>query len=307
MNDVRLEIRHLKLLDAVAGEGSITGAGRRLHLTQSALSHQLRDAEEKLGAALFLRLGKKMIATPAGEQLVACARRVLDELRHAETRIEGLNGGTRGMIRLSTECYTCYHWLPPLLKKFHGKFPQVEISIDAGATAQPADALLEGKLDVAIMVSPPRNQSLRITPMFEDEVMLVMAPTHRLASSEYIRPRDLEGETVMIYPPREESTLLMKILAPAGVAPKRILEVPLTEAIIEMAAAGTGIGFLARWAIAPDVERGRIVARPLSTRGFRRQWCAVTLRNQPTPPYLTEFLTLLTNFAPKQARRLRAG
>ncbi|HVO81485.1 MAG TPA: LysR substrate-binding domain-containing protein [Terriglobales bacterium] len=307
MDDVRLEIRHLKLLDAVAGEGSITGAGRRLHLTQSALSHQLRDAEEKLGTALFLRLGKKMVPTPAGEQLVVCARKVLEDLRNAETRIDGLNGGTRGMIRLSTECYTCYHWLPPLLKKFHGKFPHVDVSIDAGATSQPADALLQGKLDLAIMNSPPRNRSLCVTPMFEDEVMLVMSPGHPLASSEYIRPRDLADETVMIYPPRQESTLLMKVLAPAGVVPKRVLEIPLTEAIIEMAATGTGIGFLDRWAIAPDVERGRIVARPLSSRGFRRRWWMVTLRNQPAPPYLAEFLSLLTNFSPKQARRLRAG
>jgi len=305
MNDVRLEVRHLKLLDAVAGEGSITGAGRRLHLTQSALSHQLRDAEEKLGTALFLRLGKKMIPTPAGEKLVASARKVLGELRDVEAQIDGLNGGSRGMIRLCSECYTCYHWLPPLLKKFHAKFAKVEVSIDAASTSYPATALLEGKLDVAIMTCPPRNHSVRVVPMFEDEIVLVMAPSHRLAAAEYVRPRDLEDETVMIYPPREESTLLMKILAPAGVQPKRVLEVPLTDAMVEMAAAGTGIGFLARWAIAPDMERGRIVARSMGSRGYRRQWCAVTLRNQPMPPYLKEFLELLTSFAPKQARRLR--
>jgi DNA-binding transcriptional LysR family regulator len=78
---------------------------------------------------------------------------------------------------------------------------------------------------------------------------------------------------------------------------------PLTEAIIELAAAGTGIGFLARWAVAPQLDAGRVVARPLSTRGFRRQWCAVTLRNQPKTPYLGEFLDLLTAYCPKQARR----
>src|SRR6202163_4107801 len=114
----KLEVRHLKLLVTVAEEGSVTEAGRRLHVTQSALSHQLRDAEEKLGTALFLRLGKKMVLTPAGEKMLVCARKVLDELRAAEGQIEGLNGGTRGVIRVSTECYTCYHWLPPVLKKF---------------------------------------------------------------------------------------------------------------------------------------------------------------------------------------------
>ena len=119
--DVKLEIRHLKLLAAVAEEGSVTEAGRRLHVTQSALSHQLRDAEEKLGAQLFMRLGRKMVLTAAGEKLLESAKRVLDELRTAETQIEGLNGATRGVIRVSTECYTCYHWLPPVLKRFHAK------------------------------------------------------------------------------------------------------------------------------------------------------------------------------------------
>src|SRR5512147_930927 len=150
--DVKLEIRHLRLLAAVAQTGSVTEAGKRLHLTQSALSHQLRDAEEKLGAALFLRLGKRMVLTPAGEKLLCSARKVLDELHAAESQIEGLNGGTRGLIRLSTECYTCYHWLPPVLKRFHTRFPKVEVNIDVKSTHHPLEALLDGKLDVAILI-----------------------------------------------------------------------------------------------------------------------------------------------------------
>jgi LysR family transcriptional regulator, regulator for metE and metH len=302
----KLEVRHLKLLVTVAEEGSVTEAGKRLHLTQSALSHQLRDAEERLGTALFLRLGRKMVLTPAGERLITCARRVLEELNHTETQIEGLNGGARGVIRLSTECYTCYHWLPPMLQKFHSKFPEVEVNIDAGATRYPAVALLGGKLDVAIMNCPPRNKSLRTTPMFEDELVLVMSPKHRLASASQVRPKDMAGETILIYPPREESTLINKVLKPAGVEPQRVVEVPLTEAIIEMAGAATGIGFLARWAVAPSVEAGKVAIRPLSGRGFRRQWHAVSLRNQPTPPFLAEFLNLLSTFCPKHARRMSA-
>jgi LysR family transcriptional regulator for metE and metH len=302
---VKLEIRHLKLLTAVADSGSVTKAGKCLHLTQSALSHQLRDAEEKLGTALFLRLGKKMVMTPAGETLLVSARRVLEDLGNTEAQIEGLNGGSRGVIRLCTECYTCYHWLPPLLKKFHDKFADVEVNIDADVTAHAVTALLEGRLDVAISSTPPRNKSLRLTPMFEDEIVLVMAPGHRLASFRRVHARDLEHETVLIYPPREESTLLQKVMRPAGVEPRRIIEVPLTEAIVEMAAAGTGIGFLARWAVLPQMESGKIAARPLSTGGFRRQWHAMTLRNQAAAPHLTEFLRLLSSFSPKQAR-LRA-
>src|SRR6267154_4787877 len=149
-HDVRLEIRHLRLLAAVAEQGSVTEAGRHLHVTQSALSHQLRDAEERLGTALFLRLGKKMVLTPAGEKLLTSARKVLDELGGVEAQIEGLNGGTRAVIRLSTACYTCYHWLPPVMKKFQAKFPRVEINIVLEATARPLASLLECMLDVAI-------------------------------------------------------------------------------------------------------------------------------------------------------------
>lgn len=292
-HNVRLEIRHLKLLAAVADQGSVTEAGRRLHVTQSALSHQLRDAEERLGTALFLRLGKKMVLTPAGEKLLDSARKVLDELHSAENQIEGLNGGTRGVIRVSTECYTCYHWLPPVLKKFGAKFPGVEVNIVLEATARPIAALLDGRLDVAVTSSPPRNKSLRLTPTCEDELVIVMDPRHRLTSSSHVQPRDLAGEPVFCYPPREESTLVLKVLRPAGVEPARIMEVPLTESIVEMVSAGLGVALMARWAVKSYLASGKIVARPLSKGGFRRRWYAATLRSRPAPPYLTEFLNLL--------------
>src|SRR5579883_569108 len=143
----KLEIRHLKLLAAIAEMGSVTQAGKRLHLTQSALSHQLRDAEQRVGAPLFFRLGKKMAPTPAGEKLLECAQRVLKELGSAERHIESTSDGKCGVIRLSTECYTCYHWLPPLLKKFHEEFPRVEVCISPEMTCGIMATLLEGKLD----------------------------------------------------------------------------------------------------------------------------------------------------------------
>jgi LysR family transcriptional regulator for metE and metH len=293
-HDVRLEIRHLKLLAAVAEQGSVTEAGRRLHVTQSALSHQLRDAEEKLGTALFLRLGKKMVLTPAGEKLLDSARKVLHEMRAAESQIEGLNGGTRGVIRVSTECYTCYHWLPPVLKKFHAKFPGIDVNIVLEATARPIAALLAGKLDVAVSSSTERNKSLRFTPTCEDEMFVVMGPHHRLASSAHVQARDLAGEVVFCYPPKEESTFVLKVLRPARVEPARVVEIPLTESILEMVSAGLGVALLAHWAVKSHVASGKVVARSLNKSGFRRRWFAVTLRSQPMTPYLSEFLNLLS-------------
>ena len=296
---VRLEIRHLRLLATVAGEGTVTGAARQLHVTQSALSHQLRDAEERLGARLFLRVGKRMVLTPAGSFLLTTANRLLDDLALAEKRVGELNGEAAGVIRLSTECYTCYHWLPALLKRFHAKFPKVEVAIDLASTRSPVDALTKGKLDVAILFCPPRNKNVVLTKICEDQLLIVMSANHRLAGSKYVRPQDLEGETVLCYPPREESTLCGKYLRPAGVEPKAILEIPLTEALVEMVGAGIGIALLAHWAVAPYLKSGRVIARPMGNPGIRRTWYAATLRGEPCSPYLMRFVELLGQASPK--------
>ena len=150
---MQLEIRHLKLVAAIAETGSVTLAGNRLHLTQSALSHQLRDAEEQLGVALFERRDRRMALTAAGERLLQSARTVLEELARAEKEIQECNGNgpAKGVLRLSTECYTVYHWLPPRLRLFQHKFPAVDFQLVIEATDNPFEALLEGKLDLAIV------------------------------------------------------------------------------------------------------------------------------------------------------------
>jgi LysR family transcriptional regulator for metE and metH len=113
---MQIEVRHLRLIQSIAEEGSVTNAGKRLYLSQSALSHQLRDVEEKLGVSLFTRLNKRMILTPAGERLLGAARKILDELKRVEEDIEHIALDREGSLRISTECYTCYHWLPSILK-----------------------------------------------------------------------------------------------------------------------------------------------------------------------------------------------
>src|SRR5262245_53111190 len=150
-----LELRHLRLLAAIVDEGGVTPAARRLHLTQSALSYQLRDAEDRLGTALFLRVGKKMVLTPAGEELLASARRILADVERTEERVRGFGTGATGTIRLSTECYTCYHWLPQVMDPFRRAYPGVDVRIDVDATRRTVPALLAGTLDVGIISSDP--------------------------------------------------------------------------------------------------------------------------------------------------------
>ena len=132
---------------------------------------------------LFLRLNKRMALTPAGERLLTTARDVLDDLTSAEAAIRGGLKDAVVPLRLSTECYTCYHWLPAVLKPYRDRFPHVEIRIDAQSTRRPLAALLEGKLDLAIMSSTPKDARVVVRPIFEDEQVAIVAEDHRSRAS----------------------------------------------------------------------------------------------------------------------------
>jgi LysR family transcriptional regulator for metE and metH len=311
---MNLEIRHLKLVAAVAETGSVTRAGNRLHLTQSALSHQLRSAEEQLGTPLFERKNGRMILTPAGDRLLLTARSVLTELDRAESDIHK-NGdsarGAKGLIRISTQCHTAYHWFPPRLLAFQKKFPGVEVQLVIEATNNPFEALLEGKLDLALICEPIRNRKIRYTPLFEDDVVIVVPPKHRLAEKNCAAPKDFAAENILVYPPKTESTLLTKILEPAGIQPRKIQEVMLTEVILEMVMGGLGIAALPRWAVGPQVASGALIGVPLQPPGYRWQWSVAQLRGNQAPVYVEEFIRLLAerpllgDFLPSASRSWR--
>jgi LysR family transcriptional regulator for metE and metH len=300
---VDLEVRHLQLVSAVADVGSLTRAGDRLHLTQSALSHQLRDIESRLGAALFLRVGKRLVLTPAGERLLEAARDILDRLHQTETEIRKMGRAKTGVLRLTTECYTCYHWLPPVLTEYRRRFPSIEVRIDVDATHRPVETLLAGKVDVALMSTPVRDRRLKAVPVFDDELVVVAAPSHPFAKKSHVRAADLQGQTLLLYPPKEESRVLNEILLPAGIVPARVDEIQLTEAIIEMVRANLGIAVLARWAVKPAVQAGLVVSRPLTARGVRRRWSVVMPKSLGPADFVREFIDLLARNAPEPTTR----
>ena len=293
-----LDIRHLRLVVAVASLGSLTAAADRLHLTQSALSHQLRDIEDRLGVPLFLRRSRRMVPTPAGQRVLETAGPMLDELERLEGAVRDLANLRQGLLRVATECYTCYHWLPGVLDEFGTRCPGVEVRIEVEATARPLPMLLAGKLDLALMTSQVRDKRLATTPLFRDELLVVMAARHRLASQAYVRATQLADEAVFTYSPREESYVFQKLLTPAGITPRRIQQVQLTEAMLELVRAGLGVAMMARWAVEPALHPASLVGRPLTARGFYRNWSAVVPRSLARTPYVTEFLRLVSAQVP---------
>jgi LysR family transcriptional regulator for metE and metH len=292
-----LELRHLRLVLTVATDGSLTAAADRLHLTQSALSHQLRDIEDRLGTPLFLRRNRRMIPTPAGQRVLESATSILSEIERTEADVKSLATNRQGLLRVATECYTCYHWLPSALQEFARTCPGVDVRIEVEATARPVSALVAGKLDLALMTTPVRDRRLATSTLFRDELLVLAGKNHPLAEKGIVRPRDLAGQTLYTYSPKEETYVFQKLMAPAGIEPI-VRQVQLTEVIIEMVRAGLGVAVLARWVVQPYLDSRSIVGLRLTDRGFHRQWHAVVPRPLAGTDYVAEFLRLVAARVP---------
>jgi LysR family transcriptional regulator for metE and metH len=306
---INFEIRHLQMVAAVAASGSVTRAASALHLTQSAVSHQLRDIETRLGTPLFLRLGKRMVPTPAGRRVLTTAQRMLDELANTEEEVRRLGANKSGVLRVCTQCNTGYHWLPPLIDVFRVKHPQVDVAIAVECTMKPVEALLEGRLDLAIVTQAIHNHHVCVRPLFDDEHAAIVAPDHPFASRAFVRPEDFAREHLLLYTgTAEDSFTVQEILRPAGIEPQRMSFVMLTEAILEMVKARLGVSVMQTWAVEPAIRAGHVKAIPITAAGIRRRWSAATLRSADASPHIDAFIELLAARAmPARTRRLRAA
>jgi LysR family transcriptional regulator for metE and metH len=195
-----IELRHLRSLLAIAGSRKLADAAQRVHLTQSALSHQIRAVEEHYGMSLFDRSRQGLRLTQAGERLVALAREVLAQVSEAERDLARLQGDTRGELRIALECHTCFDWLMPVMDEFRRRWPEVEVDLVAGFHPQPLALLAEGKADMVIGSRPARSRGLHVAPLFRFEILVVLSNEHRLRARRRVEAADLRGETLITYP-----------------------------------------------------------------------------------------------------------
>lgn len=293
---MHIEIRHLRLVVAIVDTGTLARAARRLNLTPSALSHQLRDIESRLRTPLFRREARRMVPTDAGSALLAVAQRVLADLDQMETALRiGDHAAAAGTLRITTQCYTCYHWLPRIVADFAQEWPDVAISIVPEATRAPHEAVSEGRVDVAIVYDHVDAGSLQYTALFDDEVVAVVAPSHEFAALSRVHPREFGRQHLLAYDVApSDSFVLRHILGPEGVVPAKVSRFPLTEAILEMVRANLGVAILARWAVAPHIAAGDLIAVPLESPSARRRWSAARRLGGAHPRFEAAFVALLT-------------
>ncbi|MEL7146070.1 MAG: LysR family transcriptional regulator, partial [Bacteroidota bacterium] len=221
-----MEIRHLKLIREVAQKGSLTQAMDTLYLSQSALSHQLKEAEKQLGTPVLHRVNKKLVLTEAGKIMLEAAESILDQLDHATKTVRKYASGDTGTIRLATECYTCYHFLPALMADFNKEFPKVNIEIHPEATMNPLQMIMEGKLDIAVSYQRYDNPNIRSKELLTDELVALVPADHPWTKKPYVEAADFAEEQVMIHSfPLESVVLFRQVLIPEGVSPKKVIAI----------------------------------------------------------------------------------
>ena len=286
-----IEMRHLKTLVALRDTGSLVDAADSLYLTQSALSHQLKDLEDRLECSLFVRKTKPPRFTSAGRRLLTLADELLPMVRTAERDIARLAGGEAGRLHICIECHSCFQWLIPCLDRYRANWPEVELDLSGGFSFAPLPALVRGDLDLVITSDPVELPGITYVPLFSYEAMLGVANEHRLSTRQMVLPEDLAQELMITYPvARDRLDIFTRFLDPQDIEPAAIRTAELTPMIIQLVASGRGVACLPNWALTEYLEQGTVMAKKLGKSGL---WCtlyAAIRQEQQEMPFMQDFL-----------------
>jgi LysR family transcriptional regulator for metE and metH len=285
-----LELRHLRSLIALAETGTVSRAAERVHLTQSALSHQLKALEERYGSPVVKRHGQSVKLTESGQRLVALARSVMGEVQSAERDLARLARSPARALRIALECHTCFDWLMPIMDVFRKEWPEVELDLVSGFHPNPIALLADGKTDLVIGSENKPRRGVVFHPLFRFEVLAVLPTDHPLREKRYLSAGDFAGETLITYPvPEERIDLIRRVLTPAGVHPQR-RTTELTVAILQLVASRRGVAALPNWGIKNYVDYKYVIARSIGRNGLWSNLHGATTAEMARQPFIRDFL-----------------
>ncbi|WP_111657606.1 LysR family transcriptional regulator [Isoalcanivorax indicus] len=288
-----IEIRHLETLTAIREGGSLVEAAERLHVTQSALSHQLRDLEDRLGLQLLNRRTRPVRFTTAGLRLLVLADEVLPRLRGTERELKRLAAGQTGRLHLAIECHSCFQWLMPTLDVFRGQWPEVQLDLSAGFSFAPLPALVRGDLDLVITSDPIEMEAVSYIPLFRYELVLAVARDAPLAAARFVRPAQLADQTLITYPvERDRLDVFTAFLDPAGVEPAALRTAELTTMMAQLVASGRGVAALPNWALTEYLSQKLLATCRLGEDGVWRTLYAAVRVEEEQAAYIQDFLAM---------------
>ncbi|NYT61242.1 LysR family transcriptional regulator [Alcaligenaceae bacterium] len=286
-----LEIRHMETLCAIREAGSLQEAAERLHVTQSALSHQLRDLEVRLKTPLLNRRTRPARLTTAALRILALADEVLPRVKATELELQRLAAGRTGRLHLAIDCHSCFQWLMPALDAFRHDWPDVELDLSAAFSFAPLPALLRGDLDVVITSDPQTIEAVEYVPLFRYELVLAVAAANPLAQHKYIEPAQLADQVLITYPvERQRLDIFTAFLDPADIEPAAIRKAELTPIIAQLVASQRGVTALPSWALTEYANQSWLRICRLGAQGVWRTLYAAVRTEDMQADYLQAFL-----------------
>jgi LysR family transcriptional regulator for metE and metH len=301
---LHIEFRHLRTIKAIHEAGGLARAAEQLHITQSALSHQIKGLEDQAGVELFIRRSKPMKLSPAGLRLLRLADQILPQIDAMQEEFTNLRSGKAGRMHIAIECHACFEWLFPVLEAFRKSWPDVDVDIRPGLAFDALPALLKEDVDLVVSSDPEKLPGVEFIELFDYAPVFVAAASHPLAARSFIEAEDFRGQTLITYPvERTRLDVFSQLLIPAKVEPAAIRQVELTAVILLLVASNRGVSVLPDWVVREVKYSSDYVTRPLTAKGItRRLYAAIRSEDRDKP-----FVQRLIELARVEARKLQGA
>jgi LysR family transcriptional regulator, low CO2-responsive transcriptional regulator len=304
MRTSTLNLHQLATFQVVAKHCSYVRAAEELHFSQPAVSAQIRHLEKSLGVKLFDQIGRKTHLTQAGEELFLYSQKIFSVIDDTLEIMEALRSPYYGRLSVGADTTVGSYVIPGQLGKFHQIYPQVEISLQVLNRLALIDALMNNRVEMAVMGAVPDDMPVEIEPLAYNSLVLVAAPTHRLAGHKNVPIEELGREHFLLREPGSGTRAALETaLGDAGLPLQVSMEVGNNSAIKQGVAAGLGIALISRVAIDMELETNRLVI--LDVEGFPiiRQWRLVHVKDKYLSATAKAFKSFLLQHADRRLRK----
>ncbi len=277
-----LDIKILRMLVAIDRHGSLTRAAQAMGITQSALSHHIKETERRTAVEIFHRVGKRLHLTAVGEELLQAAKAIIGEVDRIEGDLALFREGFGPVVRVGTGAYACQAWLPRFMADLGSQGARFDIEILDNSLAFPLiKALVDGKVDIAICGGEIDDRRVRRHHLFDDELVGVLPAGHPLAARRHLEAADFAKETYLSYSTIPEKGFEdERFFRPARAMPKRWRRAGDVAMIVEMVRQGLGVSILSRWAVEPALRSPGLIVKRLTASGLPTTWQAVVRANE---------------------------
>jgi DNA-binding transcriptional LysR family regulator len=302
-----MDLHQLRVFQAAVKSGGFTRASEQLHLSQSTVSQHIKLLEVELGCPLFLRVGKRVIVTEAGRVLLQYSETIFRDLKNAEMAVREMNALQRGTVRLGVGPTTLTYRLPHVLGEYSRRFPDIELIVLAGTTEFLLDALRSQHLDLAVVMRTGPQTGLTVTPLGQEEMIVVVNREHPLARQKTVEPADLASLRFILY---EKGTAMQDVIdryfESLGIAPRVTMEVENNEAIKSLVRVGLGASIMPLCAVAQEPPGSLLRMLRVKGKPLTRELSLVSAGAEILPKAIRELATaLVTALGAPHGRRAR--